>query len=49
MSASILALRTGWAVSRIAAIEAGDAAALALDDIDVLARAFVVRPAELFA
>ncbi|MDV3251880.1 helix-turn-helix domain-containing protein [Devosia sp. BK] len=49
MSTSILALRTGWPVSRIAAIEAGDADALALDDIDVLAKAFVVRPAELFA
>lgn len=49
MSVAILSLRTGWPVSRIDAIEAGDADALLLDDIDVLAKALVVSPAEFFA
>ncbi len=49
MSSAVLAVRTGWSGSRIAAIEAGSVDTLHLDDIDTLAKALVVEPAALFA
>ncbi|KKB78168.1 hypothetical protein VW35_10875 [Devosia soli] len=48
MSLAILALRTGWPLARIEAIEAG-AEDFLLDDIDRLAEALLVSPAQLFA
>ena len=49
MPKAVLALRTGWSLDRIEALECGADADLTLDDIDVLAAAFLVTPARLFA
>lgn len=49
LSLEVFAARLSWSVAEVRALETADKFDLALDDIDNLAQALGVEPAELFA